>query len=109
MPSIFDQIVHHHPDHQENTMTTPQPQIAGTPPQQRSFLSDVAGVLGDLASNSLVDQLAQQSLGKYLQPADTALVLALIRSLEAPHLAAANNVPPRPAQAQQAPPAPANA
>ena len=65
----------------ETTMTQPAPQ------QQRSFLTDVAGVLGDLASNPLVDQLAQQSLGKYLQPADTALVLALVRSLEAPHVA----------------------
>lgn len=81
-------------------MTTPQ---ATT--QQRSFLSDVAGVLGDLASNPLVDQLAQQSLGKYLQPADTALVLALVRSLEAPHVAMASAKPAGQAATQ----APANA
>ena len=92
MPDIAreaaEAVFGHHHQHQEETMTTPQP----AQPQPRSFLSDVAGVLGDLASNSLVDQLAQQSLGKYLQPADTALVLALVRSLEAPHLAAAGSV-----------------
>jgi hypothetical protein len=83
----------------ETTMTTPQ-QIPGTPP--RSFLSDVAGVLGDLASNQLLDEIAQQGIGRHLQPADRALVLALIPSLEAPHLAMAGAKP------QQAAAAPAN-
>lgn len=94
----FDAFRKHHHDQAA--------QAAGTETTAMSKLADAQHFIADLASNPLVEQIAEEGLGLLLTPAEASAAIGLIRELEAAHKAEAQAQQPQDADAPQPQPAP---
>lgn len=100
MTDIFQQVAHDfsalrgHLPHHHQVQPAPQPAPAPTTEDRMPLLADaktaiedIAGHLGALAANPLIDTLAEEGLGLILTPDEVQVVKTLVKTLEDRHQA----------------------